>query len=166
MRPTRDASNMSHALVAAQRGTCYRLKVGAVVVRDGRILVTGYNGTPAGMPHCDHRCTCGHSHMDMPHIRYRGGAHDPRCLEVAPCTQAVHAEENCIAYAAKWGIALDQAEMFSTDSPCLKCSHLIINSGITRFVYAREYRLTQGLDLLSAAGVEIVRFAPEELDPL
>jgi dCMP deaminase len=136
---------MQHAHVAARRSTCARAQVGAVVSRDGRVLVTGYNGAPAGMPHCDHTCDCTakfwHKHEDW-------------CRSIAPCTESVHAEENCIAYAAKWGIPLDGGVMHTTDSPCLLCSRLIVNAGITEVRYDRMYRVTEGLKLLEAAGVK------------
>ena len=135
MRPNREQMLMEVAHVVARRGTCSRLQVGAVVSRNGRILVTGYNGAPAGMPHCKH----------------------PDDQE--PCHEAVHAEENCIAYAARYGISLEGGEMDTTDSPCYLCSRLIINAGIRKVRYQRLYRVTEGLKLLSAAGVEHWQFA-------
>lgn len=163
MRPTRDEVLMQFARVAAVRGTCSKLHVGAVASREGRVLVTGYNGTPAGMDHCQHVCTCGNRHMDMPQVQYRGRVHDPRCGLVAPCEVTVHAEENCVAYAARHGISLLGAEIHSTDSPCLFCARLIINAGIVRLVFERLYRITEGLTLLETAGVQTEQFAGRTL---
>lgn len=123
---------MEAARLVARRSTCLRLQVGSVVAREGRILVTGYNGAPSGMPHCTPE-TCGPD---------------------KPCYRAVHAEANCVAFAGKYGISLDRATMYSTDSPCLTCAMLIINSGIVELVYDRNYRDSTPLDLLGQAGVQ------------
>jgi dCMP deaminase len=80
---------------------------------------------------------------------------------VAPCEETVHAEENCVAFAARYGISLLGAELHSTDSPCPFCARLIINSGIVRVVFDRLYRVREGLNLLKAAGVQIEQFAGE-----
>lgn len=128
MRPSRDSILMDMAKLIATRSTCSRLHVGAVIARDGRVLVTGYNGAPAGLPHCVHETT-------------------------EPCTVSVHAEVNAIAYAARWGIRIEGADLFTTHSPCIACSQLIVNSGIVRVVYNHEFRETDGLDMLRSAGV-------------
>lgn len=135
-RPSRDDVLMGTARQFARRSTCNRLNVGAVIARDGRVLVTGYNGAPAGMPHCDH------------HTEEGDG-----------CQIAGHAEENAIAFAAKHGVSIDWAELFTTHAPCFRCARLIINAGIQRVVFDIPYRLTDGLDLLSAAGIKVYRFS-------
>lgn len=132
-RPTRDKLLMSTARVWAARGTCSRAKVGVVISRDGRILVQGYNGTPKGLPHCSH-------------------------VGDEPCTLAVHAEANAIAYAAKLGVALDGSELHSTRVPCTNCAMLIINAGITRVMYRENHRDMGGLILLRDAFVLVERF--------
>lgn len=104
------------------------------MAREGRILVTGYNGAPAGMAHCDH--------TDDPH----------------PCDVAVHAEANCIAWAAREGIPLEGAEMFTTHTPCVACAKLIINAGIVRVVADMLYRDPAGGLLLKEAGVLLEQF--------
>lgn len=130
MRPTRSATLLEVASVIARRSTCNRLNVGAVVAREGRILTTGYNGPPAGMSHCEHE------------------------LHEGPCQIAVHAEANAVAFAARYGMSTDQAELFLTHSPCHTCAKLIINAGIVRVYYLIEFREPHGLDLLEMAGVE------------
>lgn len=125
---------MQAAQLAALRSTCLRLQVGSVVALDGRILVTGYNGAPSGQPHC------------APEF----------CGPDKPCTRTVHAEANCIAFAAKHGISLAGASMYSTDSPCLDCAKLLINSGIKGLHYQRAYRDTAPLELLEMAGIKFL----------
>lgn len=135
-RPTRDDMLMEVAQVIAQRSTCQRAAVGVVVARDARILVTGYNGAPAGMPHCTHNPWEAVSEKDQ-----------------AGCTRAVHAEANAIAYAARYGIEIAGADLYTTLAPCLPCAQLIINSGLDRVVYGRPYHDTMGVMLLDDAGL-------------
>lgn len=122
---------MAHAALVAERGTCNRAKVGVVIARDGRILSTGYNGAPSGMPHCHHS------------------------LNSDPCTTAVHAEANAIAFAARHGVALEGAELHTTLTPCQPCAQLIINAGIVRVISFQPYRDQSGLKLLRAAGLKL-----------
>lgn len=150
MRPSRDQVLMEMAHTVAKRSTCSRLQVGCVVSRDGRPLVTGYNGAPAGMPHCDHTCLCGREAQGMT-------THVAGC-PAEPCIIAVHDAANAIAYAARWGIELAGAEMHTTDSPCYVCAQLIINAAIRRVVWAREYRIQDGIELLRSAGIEAEQF--------
>ena len=130
-RISRDEFLEQTVLLVSQRSTCLRLQVGSLVARDGRILVTGYNGAPAGMPHCT----------------------PAFCGPDKPCIRTVHAEANCIAFAAKHGISLDGAFMYSTDSPCIECAKLIINAGIKGLHYQRPYRDEFPIKYLVEAGV-------------
>ena len=132
MRVTRDQLLMETAWVWSQRGTCNRLKVGCVISREGRILSQGYNGAPAGLPHCDH---------------------DLRDDE--PCTEAEHAERNAIVWAARMGVRLQGSELHCTDAPCLPCAMAIINAGIIRVTYERSYRDSSGQKLLTRAGLDV-----------
>jgi dCMP deaminase len=127
-RISRDRMMMKIAHAVAERSTCSRLHVGAVIARDSRAVSTGYNGNPAGMPHCQH-------------------------VGDDPCKNAVHAEANAIAFAARHGAPTEGAEMFTTHQPCLKCAQLIVNSGIVRVVYDFPYRVLDGLDLLNVLGI-------------
>ena len=120
------------AEVTAMRGTCSRLKVGALITRQGRMISSGYNGTPSGMPHCDHSSG-----------------------EDVPCLDVVHAEANAIAFAARLGVASDNAHMICTHAPCLGCANLIINSGITTLSFLHYYKNTDGLTRLFDCGVQI-----------
>jgi dCMP deaminase len=137
MRISRDRFLMGTAKLAQQRSTCLRLRVGAVVAREGRILVTGYNGAPKGMPHCT----------------------PETCNPSTPCRNAAHAEGNCVSFAAKLGISLDDTTLYTTDSPCDFCAKLIINAGIVEIVFEREYRDQEPMELLHEAGIIVRRVA-------
>lgn len=140
MRISREEMLMDMAQVVSQRGTCSRLQVGCVISRDGRVIVTGYNGAPAGLPHCDHSQA------------------DP----LDGCTNAEHAERNAIAFAARYGHALDGAELDCTHAPCLNCARAIINAGIVKVRYVHPYRKTEGVKTLWLAGIKVLQVAPSE----
>lgn len=156
MRPSRDYSLVASAFVWSRRSTCSRLNVGALVHREGRILVQGYNGAPAGLPHCNHECKCppplSGCHTLQP------SQHRPNCPSQTPCTRAVHAEQNAISFAARHGVRLEGAELVTTHQPCMSCAMSIINSGLTRVLYVEPYRVVEGLDLLIEAGIVVERF--------
>lgn len=145
-RPTRDQILMGTAYLWAQRSTCSRLSVGCVFSLDGRILVQGYNGAPAGLPHCDHSCNCVQPYPE---------GHLKSCRSTKPCTVSVHAEQNGISWAAREGVRLHGASMHVTHMPCLPCAMSTINAGISEVVYQEPYRLTDGVDLLTQAGVTV-----------
>jgi dCMP deaminase len=156
MRPTRSQILMETAQVIAKRSTCSRLHVGAVIARDGRILTTGYNGAPAGMPHCDHTCDC----LTYEVTSSAGGVvraiHAATCASVRSCVISVHAEANAVAFAAKYPLSTEGAELFTTHTPCLACAQLLINCGLVRVTYGEPFRDTTGLELLVSAGLEVV----------
>lgn len=141
---------MEHAALAAMRGTCSRAQVGVVIARNARILTTGYNGAPRHMPHCNHECTC-----TIHRLGEEDNSHESWCASQPPCKVSVHAEANAIAYAARYGIVLKDAVMYCTHMPCLNCAQLIINVGLVGVVYHTRYRLTDGLELLEAAGIQV-----------
>lgn len=147
MRPSMHETLRDIAQLMARRSTCSRAQVGAVIARDGRIISTGYNGAPAGLPHCDHTCECDASEG------YNFGQHRDFCPTVQPCTISVHAEANAIAFAAREGLATRGATMFTTLSPCVPCAQLIINAGIVKVLFAEWYRNNAGVRLLEDAGV-------------
>lgn len=131
MRISRPDMLMGMAKLAAKRGTCLRRSVGAVIAREGRVLSLGYVGAPSGFAHCTPE-TCGPG---------------------KPCERTIHAEANAIAFAAKEGIRIDGAVMYTTASPCNDCAKLIINSGIGAVWYDEEYRVTEPIALLRQAGI-------------
>lgn len=134
-RPPMDETLMAIASLMAERSTCQRAHVGAVIALEGRIITTGFNGAPAGLPHCDH------DDSFMP-----------------PCVNAVHAETNAIAFAAKHGLTIKDATIFTTHSPCIPCAQLIINAGIIRVVAGQLYRVSAGWTLLQNAGITTERW--------
>jgi dCMP deaminase len=145
-RPDWDTYFMNIAHVVATRGNCLRRQVAAVVVKDDRIISTGYNGTPRGVKNCcDGGCP-------------RCASDAPSGTELGECICA-HAEENAISQAAHHGISVDGAKLYCTISPCLMCAKMIINSGISEVVYEDEYHFTeQTADLLAQAGIGCRRY--------
>lgn len=154
MRISRNQMLMTMAVIASQRSTCSRANVGTVIAVAGRVVATGYNGAPAGMPHCDHACPC-QSFTPPPRGKeylVDGTDHTEQC-PIKPCTRAVHAESNAIAFAAKFGVPTFGGELFTTMAPCVPCSQIIINAGISSVWYWKPYRDMSGVTLLSRAGV-------------
>ena len=125
-RPSWDEYFMEIAQVVAKRSNCSRRQVAAVIVKDNHILSTGYNGTPRGVKNCfDGGCP-----------RCAGHAKSGTGLEECLC---VHAEQNAICQAARYGVNISGAKIYITISPCLTCAKLIINSGISEVVYGGDY---------------------------
>jgi len=138
MRIDRDWALMSTAGIWARRSTCLRRKVGAVIAQENRIISQGYNGAPSGKPHCT----------------------PETCNDDNPCTNTVHAEINAIAFAARYGISVEGATLYTTLAPCLNCSKAMINSGIKKVVYLDTYRDLSGIELLRDSGVSILKLHP------
>lgn len=156
-RPTRIHTLMRTAYLWAERSTCSRLNVGCVIHRNGRILVQGYNGAPAGLKHCNHTCNCSILLRTAPRV-VLSPDHHPSCNSQRPCTRAVHAEQNAISFAARWGVGLEGAEAVITHQPCVSCAQSLINAGISHVIFAEPYRLRDGLNLLQEANMGISRF--------
>lgn len=150
-RPSERQTLMSVAHVIAWRATCPYASVGALLVRDGRILATGYNGAAANAPHC--------THDDSP-TRTLGSFGDSYTVPREACTTAIHAETNAIAYAARYGLSTRGADLFVTVSPCAKCTDLIIASGVGRVFYDQPYRNTDGIDRLVSMGLTVRQQGP------
>ena len=127
---------MRIATVVASRATCDRKHVGALLVRDRTILSTGYNGSIRGMPHCDDK-----GHM----------------LENGHCVATIHAEANSILQAAKNGVRIEGADIYTTASPCWPCFKLIANSGLKRIVYGEFYRDERTFEVAKTLGIELVQ---------
>jgi len=145
------------AQVVAERSSCSRAAVGCLIVRDGRIIATGYNGAPTGMPHCEHKCTCGHpNHVGLD---WREGCprHDPDLH----CTLALHAEANALVFAARHGVATDGAELYTTLAPCLHCAGLIINAGIKQVWCGKYYADVDGVNLLISRKIGVASPEPD-----
>jgi len=145
-RPDWDTYFMNIAAVVKTRGNCIRRQVAAVIVRDRRIISTGYNGTPSGIRNC-----------------YEGGC--PRCAGNSPSGSdlgeciCAHAEENAIIQAANYGVALKGATLYSTESPCLICAKMIISAGIKKVIYENEYHHNKQVKaLFKQAGIVCRKF--------
>ncbi|MBX6762684.1 MAG: cytidine/deoxycytidylate deaminase family protein [Rubrobacteraceae bacterium] len=139
-RPSWDEYFMRIAHEVATRSTCPRLAVGAVVVRDRRILTTGYNGSPSGMPHCDEvGCL----------IRVVDGRES--------CQRTLHAEQNAIIQAAYHGVSVRGASIYCTHQPCLLCVKMIMNSGIEEVYYDAGYPDSLALEMAAEGGLRMVR---------
>lgn len=134
----------------AKRATCGRGRSGCVIAKDNRILVTGYVGSPAGLPHCD---DVGHQLKRMIHEDGSVTQH---------CVRTVHAEQNAICQAAKNGISIEGATLYCRMTPCRTCAMLIINCGIRRVVCQRKYHdSADSLSMFAQAGVEVVHLLAE-----
>jgi len=138
IRPSKEKTLMEVALSFSRQSTCIKAHVGAVLAKEGRIITTGFNGAPKGLPHCD-EVGC-----DLDN----NGA----------CIRTVHAEANVVAFAAKYGIPTAGATLYTTIAPCYACAKLLVNAGVTRVVYLKEYRIKAGLELLAHGGVSVSHF--------
>ncbi|MBR1644950.1 MAG: AAA family ATPase [Bacteroidales bacterium] len=150
LRPSWDEYFMELANTASQRATCDRGRSGCVVVKDRQVLVTGYVGSPAGLPHCD----------EVGHLFRQSVDADGRVSN--HCVRTVHAEQNAICQAARRGISLDGATLYCRMTPCRTCAMLIINCGIRRVVCERKYHDgAESESLFAQAGVTIEFFNDE-----
>ena len=134
--------------LVAKRSTCLRRQVGAVIVRDKRILTTGYNGAPRGLPHCS-ETGCLREKMGVP-----SGQKQELC-------RGLHAEQNAIIQAALFGISIENAQLYSVTQPCITCAKMIINAGIKRVVFEDSYPDPLAEQMLREAGVEMVNLQKE-----
>ena len=129
-----DLRYLRMARIWSENSYCKRRQVGCLVVKDKMIISDGYNGTPSGFE----------NNVTHPYV--------------------LHAEANAITKLARSSNNSDGATLYVTDSPCIECSKLIIQAGIKRVVYAKEYRLTDGLDLLRRANIEVIHINPDEYE--
>lgn len=136
-RPSWDEYFMNIARAVSTRSTCSRRAVGAIVVKDKRILATGYNGAPAGLRHCDHS---------------QGGD-----LRDGHCARSTHAEQNALVQAAKYGTPIDGATVYCTAQPCLTCAKLLVNAGVRRVVFEGEYPDDLAVAIFREASIELTQ---------
>lgn len=134
------------AKLVATRSTCIRRQVGAVIVKDKRVLSTGYNGAPKGSRHCD-ELGCIREILDVP-----SGTRHELC-------RGVHAEQNAVVQAAYFGVSVKDASIYTTTYPCSMCAKIIINAGITEIVFGEGYPDDLSKELLEESGI-IVRKYP------
>ncbi|MEI7980147.1 MAG: cytidine/deoxycytidylate deaminase family protein [Bacteroidota bacterium] len=154
-RPSWDEYFMEVAGTVSKRATCDRGRSGCVIARDKQILVTGYVGSPRGLPHCD----------DVGHLMKKVLHADDRITE--HCMRTVHAEQNAICQAARLGISLEGATLYCRMTPCRTCAMLIINCGIVRVVCERKYHdgtESEGMFLQAGVTLEYVIEEVQEYD--
>lgn len=133
-----DLRYLRMAEIWAENSYCERRKVGALIVKNKMIISDGYNGTPAGFENvCEDE-----NNITQPYV--------------------LHAEANAITKIARSGNNSEGATLYVTDAPCIECAKLIIQSGIKKVFYSRQYRLTDGIDLLKRAGIEVSHIVPDE----
>ena len=130
--------------------SCLRRHVGAVIVKDKRIMTTGYNGAPAGVKTCIERGSCMRNEMNIP-----SGTHAELCY-------AAHAEQNAIIQAAKEGISLKGCVLYCTHQPCVVCAKMIINSGIKEVIYKEGYPDKKKKKICEEAGVKLTKYNGDE----
>jgi len=136
---------MNIAKMVAERSTCNRAKIGAVIVKDRSIISTGYNGAPAGLPHC----------TDVGCLVYT--SINPDGEEEQNCFRTIHAEINAIAQAAKHGVSIDGADIYITASPCYHCLKVLINVGIKNIYYLKPYKIEKIKELLELSKVNLIQ---------
>lgn len=143
-----DVRFMEMARVIAGWASCYQAnrKIGAVIVKNKRIMTTGYNGAPAGVKTCVERGECLRRKLNVP-----SGTRAEVCY-------AIHAEQNAIIQAAKLGVSIDGATLYCTHQPCVVCAKMIVNSGIVRVVYEEGYPDEFAVEMLREGGVQLERF--------
>ena len=146
-RPSWDEYFMQMAQVVAGRSTCLRRQVGAVIVKDKQILSTGYNGSPSGLSHCSQK-GCLRQQLNIP-----SGERTEIC-------RAVHAEQNALVQAAKHGVSINGADIYTTFQPCVLCTKLLINAGIKRVFFLYPYPDALALEMATEAELELIQLEP------
>lgn len=149
-RPDWDTYFMDMAKLASRRSSCLRRAVGAVLVKDRRVLSTGYNGVPSGVTHCE-VTGCLRERLGVP-----SGERHELC-------RGLHAEQNAIIQAAFHGVSIRDAVLYCTTLPCIICAKMLINAGVRRIVYLEGYADSLTEEMLGEVGMELVRL--EERSP-
>lgn len=144
MRPSWDEYFMEMAEIVKTRSTCLRRQVGAVVVKDKRILASGYNGAPTGLKHCE-ETGCLREQLGIP-----SGQRHELC-------RGLHAEQNAIIQASLHGVKLEGATIYVTHQPCIICAKMVINTGITKLVFKGDYPDELSWQMLEESGIELKR---------
>ena len=136
--------------LVARRSTCMRRHVGAVIVRDRRILATGYNGAPRGLRHCS-ETGCLREKMNIP-----SGQNQELC-------RGLHAEQNAIIQSALFGVSIENSQIYTVTQPCVVCAKMIINAGINRIVFNEAYPDPLSEELIKESGIELVNIRKGKL---
>ena len=142
-RPSWNEYFLKIADLVSERSTCLRRKVGAVIVKDKRVLTTGYNGAPSGIVHCE-EAGCLREKLHVP-----SGERHELC-------RGLHAEQNAIIQAAHYGINIDGSIIYVTNQPCMICAKMLINAGIKKVIIKEGYPDKMAREFLDAAGIEVI----------
>lgn len=142
-RPGWDQYFLQLADLVASRSTCLRRQVGAVLVKEARIIATGYNGAPRGLRHC----------LEIGCLREEQGIPSGQRYELC---RGVHAEQNAIINAAYYGISTREAVIYCTNQPCIICARMIINAGIIKVIHRGNFNDQLSLDFMQEAGIEVI----------
>ncbi len=148
-RPSWDEYFMQIAKLVAQRSTCLRRKVGAILVREKRVLCTGYNGAPQGLIHC-RKLGCLREKWGIP-----SGQRQEMC-------RGLHAEQNAIIQGALHGVSIKNSLLYCTHQPCITCSKMIINAGIKKIIFQGDYPDSLAQQVLKEAGIKLIKYGEEK----
>ena len=148
-RPSWEDYFMDIAILVAKRSTCLRRSVGAIIVKDKRVLSTGYNGAPSGVRHC----------KETGCLREKLNIESGKMHELC---RGIHAEQNAIIQAAYHGVSLKGASLFCTNLPCSICAKMIINAGIKRIYYHSGYADELSQDMLKEAEIELIHLVTQQ----
>ena len=143
-RPSWDTYFMNITMLVAKRSTCLRRAVGASIVKDKRILTTGYNGAPSGIKHC----------LEVGCLREQLNIGSGERHELC---RGIHAEQNAIIQAAYHGVSVKDASLYCTNLPCSICAKMIINAGILKIYYRSGYADSLSQEMLQEAGVDLIK---------
>jgi len=149
LRPSWDEYFIDIVELIKSRSTCIRRQVGALIVKDKRILATGYNGAPTGCKHCT-QIGCLREQMGIP-----SGQRHELC-------RGIHAEQNAIIQAAYSGVSVKDSVLYVTNQPCVLCAKMIINSGISKIVFKGDYPDELAMTMLQEAGIEVVKYEEKQ----
>jgi dCMP deaminase len=148
-RPSWDTYFLDITMLVAKRSTCLRRAVGAIIVKDKRILSTGYNGAPSGIRHClEVGCL-------REQLKIESGQRHELC-------RGIHAEQNAIIQAAYHGVSVKEASLYCTNLPCSICAKMIINAGIRKIYYRAGYADSMSREMLREAGVDLIKIETEK----
>jgi dCMP deaminase len=150
-RPSWDQYFMDITRLVATRSSCLRRQVGALLVKDRNILASGYNGVPSGITHCE-VAGCLRERLNVP-----SGERHELC-------RGLHAEQNAIIQAAKHGTNINGATLYCTTMPCIICTKMIINAGITTVIYGEGYADDLAREMIGESGINVLHFVPENVE--
>ncbi|MFH2012224.1 MAG: cytidine/deoxycytidylate deaminase family protein [Pseudomonadota bacterium] len=148
-RPSWEEYFMDITCLVAKRATCRRRQVGAILVKDKRVLSTGYNGAPMGLAHC----------LDIGCLREQNNIPSGERHELC---RGLHAEQNAIIQAAYHGVSVNDSVLYCTNLPCIICLKMLINAGIKKIFYKDGYADKLSYDMVKESGIELVNYGVEE----